>query len=219
MSEEERLAVSALKVGYYSTYTASACMNDARQMSFDAHLIHFKALLLHAKALVNAWDLARTSHTQDTSSRAAANFTFDSSLIPPVYYTALRCRCPTTRREAIALLSYDLPREGLWDSEQSRIVAERVLEIEETEVDGKGWPVERVRLWSGAVTVDPDNDRRFNADFLFAKDIGKVSGKGWNGWCRLSSEDKKSPSVAELYMDTPLQSIVETSDRYKINRV
>ncbi|RAR10545.1 c6 zinc finger domain-containing protein [Stemphylium lycopersici] len=219
MSQEERLDVSALKVGYYSTYTASACVNDARQMSFDAYLSDFKALLLHAKALVNALDLARTSHTIDTSSRAAANFTFDSSLIPPVYYTALRCRCPTTRREAIALLSYDLPREGLWDSEQSRIVAERVIEIEETEVDEKGWPVERVRLWSGAVTVDPDNDKRFNADFLFAKDVGKVSGKGWNGWWRLSGENKKSPSVAELYMGTPLQRIAETSGRQSISHV
>jgi hypothetical protein len=163
------VAINSLKGGYYTTYIASACVNDATQTSFDAHVDTFKALLVHAKVLVT--DLYHTSSSSHNSHpEAAANFTFDIVLVPPLFYTALRCRCPTTRREAIALLSQNLPREGLWDPEKHRIVAERVIETEEKDVDERGWPLERARLWNGTAMTDIDEKSRSEADFLLAKE-------------------------------------------------
>ncbi|KAF2132926.1 hypothetical protein P153DRAFT_382549 [Dothidotthia symphoricarpi CBS 119687] len=191
-SKEESIDISALKLAYYSSYTACACVIDTRQMAYDAHLHSFKMLLLHANLVVNSTGLLSASRTQTPCRVAAANFTFDTSLIPALYYTALRCRCPTTRREAVSLLSLGLPREGLWDAEQHRIVAERVIEIEETEVDGRGWPVERTRVWSSAVGTNLDENSRFRVSFLLARDLGMGGEKAWSEWYVLGDGKRKS---------------------------
>lgn len=180
ISTEDKIDISALKIGYYSSYTACACVLDARQMFFDAHLRSFRTLLEHANLVINAIGLLNASRTQTSYSNTAANFTFDTSLIPALYYTALRCRCPTTRREAVSLLSLNLPREGLWDAEQHRIVAERVIEIEEKEVDDRGWPIERARLWSSVVDTEINKNSEFRANFLLAKDVGMGGEKAWS---------------------------------------
>lgn len=194
ISEEDRLAMIALKIGYYTTYTASACVHDASQMSFDAYLDSFKTIIYHAKFLVNKTvNTASPAQEQRMHSGASANFTFDTCLVPALYYVALRCRHPSTRRAAIALLSRDLPREGLWDPDLYRIVAERIVEIEEKEVDGRGWPVERTRLWSASVTADVGEESGLRSDFLFARDVGRGMGNTWS--------EKKVPSVAELYVE------------------
>ncbi|CAN9149622.1 unnamed protein product [Alternaria sp. RS040] len=194
ISEEDRLAMIALKIGYYTTYTASACVHDASQMSFDAYLDSFKTIIYHAEFLVNKTvDTASPTQEHRMHSGAAANFTFDTCLVPALYYVALRCRHPSTRRAAIALLSRDLPREGLWDPGLYRIVAERIVEIEEKEVDGKGWPVERTRLWSASVTADVGEESGLRSDFLFARHVGSGVGNTWS--------EKEVPSVAELYVE------------------
>lgn len=53
-----------------------------------------------------------------------------------------------TRREAVALLKMNPPREGIWDSETHVALANRVIEIEESSLDPvTGWPTESSRLW------------------------------------------------------------------------
>lgn len=212
MSEDDELAISALKLGYHATYTATACAHDACQMSFDTHLDSFEAIIYHATLLINnTMDIATRTQTQRSHTGAAANFTFDTLLVPALYYTALRCRHPVTRREAIALLSRKLAREGLWDPEQYRIVAERVVEIEEKEVDERGWPVERTRLWSGTATADADEESGFRADFLFAKDVGRGVAGMWSGWYGLDGKERKGVSVGELYVEVPVQRCSDSS--------
>lgn len=65
--------------------------------------------------------------------RSGATFVFHDNVIPPLYYTALRCRHPRLRRTALALLE-DLsrvsPREALWDARYLVPIAERVIELE-----------------------------------------------------------------------------------------
>lgn len=178
-STEERVSFSALKLAYYSTYTACACVTDTHEMSFDAHLSSFEALLLHAKVVVKSMGKTNVVDSPRFRADVVANFAFDTALIPALYHTALRCRCPTTRREAVALLSLDIPREGLWDAQQHRIVAKRAIEIEEMEVDKRGWPTEQARLSSSIVGLDLDENGIFRADFLFAKDLGSRIDKIW----------------------------------------
>ncbi|KAH7389899.1 hypothetical protein BKA66DRAFT_460063 [Pyrenochaeta sp. MPI-SDFR-AT-0127] len=179
-STDERVSFSALKLAYYSTYTACACVTDTHEMSFDAHLSTFEALILHAKVIVKSMGITNVADPLRSRKDAVANFTFDTALIPALYHTALHCRCPTTRREAVTLLSLNIPREGLWDAQQHCIVAKRVIEIEEMEVDERGWPTEQARLSSSIVGLDLDKDGMFRADFLFAKDLGARTDKGWS---------------------------------------
>lgn len=86
-------------------------------------------------------------------------------------YTVIRCHCPATRREAIKLLGKDLPREGLWESEQHRIVAERVIEVQEVDVDAKDWPAETSRLCRSSLETEVDEEDGFLTRSRCTKDL------------------------------------------------
>jgi hypothetical protein len=51
--------------------------------------------------------------------------------IPPLFFAATRCRDPSIRRQAIAVLHSSQRRERVWDSCAAARVAERVMTIEE----------------------------------------------------------------------------------------
>lgn len=51
--------------------------------------------------------------------------------IPPLFFTATRCRDPCIRRQAITVLHHSTRRERIWDSCTAARIAERVMEIEE----------------------------------------------------------------------------------------
>ncbi|KAJ4296365.1 hypothetical protein N0V90_006410 [Kalmusia sp. IMI 367209] len=101
---------------------------------------------------------------------SGAHFTFEISVIPPLHFVATRCRCPTTRREAVALLETNPPREGLWDVETHIAVAKRVIEIEETTLDPEtGWPTEASRLWCSVHDGKGYSDGKILVTFAFAQ--------------------------------------------------
>ncbi|KAF2106005.1 hypothetical protein BDV96DRAFT_694484 [Lophiotrema nucula] len=112
-----------------------------------------------------------TTETPPSSSasprKPGANFTFQLFLIPILHYVLMRCRCPITRREIIALLDLDLPREALWDAEQHAAVARRILEIEEASVDERGWPKEETRLWCAVIDGNMDEKGGFLVTFAY----------------------------------------------------
>lgn len=192
---DELHALSALKVGYHASFTACSCIMDETQMTFDAHLGSFRALIEHASLL--AYSMEHTS-----SLKAAANFTFDTSLVPALFYTAIRCRCPALRRKAVNLLALNLPREGLWDPEQHRKVAERVIDIEESDVDLKGWPIEGSRLCRSSVGTDVNVNNEFQASFLYTKDLAMATERCWNE--SLTLGEGRTPSLSlRLCQETP----------------
>lgn len=55
----------------------------------------------------------------------------DVGWIPPLYYTALKCRSHRVRLHAIRLIESTSHREGMWDSIIAACVARKVMEIEE----------------------------------------------------------------------------------------
>ena len=64
----------------------------------------------------------------------ALRFTLDSCVLGPLYFVAMRCRQhKILRRKAISLLRLSRRLEGLWDSCLLAEIAERVMEIEETQ--------------------------------------------------------------------------------------
>lgn len=178
-SHKDTYALSALKLGYHASYTACSCIMDETQMAFDAHLNSFQQLVTHASRLARSLDHL-SSYAQTPAPRVTANFTFDTSFVPALFYTAIRCRCPKTRRKAVNLLALNLPREGLWDPEQHLKVAERVIEIEEAHVDSKGWPVEASRLCRSSVGTEVDDNNGFQANFLYTKDLVMAVEKSWS---------------------------------------
>ena len=59
-------------------------------------------------------------------------FSFDLSIITPLYSVAHKCRDPYVRRRAIALLRSSPRQEGIWNSTMAAQVAERIMTIEES---------------------------------------------------------------------------------------
>lgn len=188
LSKEDDVIVSSLKVQYYTTYIMLACGMEIPQTPYDAHISSFKAIIHHAKIIIDSMGFhtpslscstihsttpplvnATSSCSPEYPPRAAANFTFEVSLIPCLYLTAKLCRCPSTRREAVSLLSLNPPREGLWDAEQVVMVSKRIIEIEESEVDpATGWPAERTRLWTAVFDGNLDRNGGFWIKFAYA---------------------------------------------------
>jgi hypothetical protein len=158
LSEEDAIAANMLRALHWTNYIFAARILINAQSDFDQHLDDFKAVLGYTRMVLDS----RTARHQ-----TAANFTFDIGFIPSLYLTACRCRCPFTRREALSLLERDLPREGLWDAQQHAVVARRVIEYEEMEVDPfTGWPVERQRIWSTMIRGEMGGNGRFPVDFV-----------------------------------------------------
>jgi hypothetical protein len=60
----------------------------------------------------------------------------DIGWIPPLYYTALKCRNHRIRLHAIRLLKSVPHREGVWDSALAANVAEKVMQLEEHGIQG-----------------------------------------------------------------------------------
>lgn len=179
LSVADKLSLSALRLGYCGSYSACACIMDKTQMMYDSYLASYRSLIQHARILIDS-DRAGAPSKEIGAAESPANFTFDTMVIPALFYAAIRCRCPSTRREAIMLLGKDLTREGLWDAEQHRIVAERVVEIEEMDVDVGGWPTETSRLCRSSVGTEVDEQNGFIAEFLYSKDIDLAAKRIWS---------------------------------------
>lgn len=159
LSKEDAIIVHSLKLNYHCVSIFTVCATQMNQSAYDQHLDGFKALINHARVVLNSME-------NTSSVSQAANFTFEVGIISYVYFTACRCRCPITRREAISLLERNPPREGLWDAQQHAVVAKRIVEIEEGELDPiTSWPVERTRIWSTIINGNMDGNGRFSVYF------------------------------------------------------
>jgi hypothetical protein len=206
-SKDDSVTLSALKIEYYSSFTACYCLTDDTQMDFDAHLAGFQSILTHARHVVNSLDLPTRSSA--LAFGAAANFTFDTSFIPALFYSAIRCRCPATRRDAVSMLASELPREGLWDPAQYRKVAERVIEIEEMEVDERGWPTRASRLCRSSVGIEVDEYGRFQAEFLYAKDFAMPKEKSWSERMELNAGNEQPLPLRLQHVKVPISQLSE----------
>ncbi|KAL5321466.1 hypothetical protein ACEPPN_009424 [Leptodophora sp. 'Broadleaf-Isolate-01'] len=58
-------------------------------------------------------------------------FALDSGIIPSLYLTAYKCRCPRIRREAISLMAQAPCQEGMWDGKVVAKFMTQVTELEE----------------------------------------------------------------------------------------
>jgi hypothetical protein len=112
--EADNIAIAAMKMQLHILSISTDCSATILQTPYDAHLEVFKEILRLAKIVLDFMDLSPP--------RPSARFTFEISLIPSIYLAGTRCRCPVTRREALALLKRHPPREGMWDAESHVIV-------------------------------------------------------------------------------------------------
>lgn len=117
--------------------TAEECINDGLIPDFEL-----------AVNLAEAIDSSARAHKQPHQ-MYNSTFLFDMEIVSPLYYIVTKCRHPVIRRRALRILKGTHRREGLWDSNKTAAVAERVINIEEakfTMFDGSELPAEEDRV-------------------------------------------------------------------------
>jgi hypothetical protein len=124
---EEVIAYSILEFFHYMAYImADTCLSSHKQVVFDAHTGTFLSLLAHA--IITREKLEKTNHM---SSPEHSLSVADAGWIPPLYYTATKCRVHRIRLQAIHLLGSVRHKEGIWDAEIAARIGSKVMELEE----------------------------------------------------------------------------------------
>lgn len=95
-----------------------------RETAFDDFGALFEDIISLATSVIHA------SSAREISERTG-HFSFETGLVPPLYFTATRCRDPWIRRQALSLLSSRPRQECVWNSEMMFKIAERIILIEE----------------------------------------------------------------------------------------
>lgn len=101
------------------------------EMVYDSHTHSFSSLLRRARDLANLKDLPIPYEPTAACRAGTLNFIVDMGVIPPLYYTAIKCRVPWIRRQAIDVLTGAPHRESMWHGAIVAAIAERVVTLEE----------------------------------------------------------------------------------------
>ena len=146
---DRRDLVSSILLKIYhemATIMAAVSLSD-NEMAFDAYTDNFIAIIAGFFELWNTWS---SLNAQDQNIEellkspecGGHSFTIESGYIPPVYYTALKCRIPRIRRQAVRTLRSVPHREGVWDGPMLADVLEEVINIEEGDTHCGNWELD-----------------------------------------------------------------------------
>lgn len=136
-SEEER-AYQMIRT--YNTMAAIMCstaLHPFPTMIFDQHADKFLILISQLDKLwKSSIPITIPDELMQNRARRIRNLDMSSSIIdlgwlPPLFYTATKCRIRKVRRRAVHLMECLAHREGIWDSKIVARVARKVVEIEE----------------------------------------------------------------------------------------
>ncbi|KAK3673247.1 hypothetical protein LTR78_006792 [Recurvomyces mirabilis] len=146
-------AVSSLMLYFHTSHIWLSTRLTLLESSFDDHTAHFEEVLRHAEIYITSKEDERLT------------FTFEVGAIPPLYFTATKCRVPSIRRQALRLLARAPRKEAMWGATSTGQIAARLMAIEEEGLgltppawDGKPlYP-------GGAMVQDQDMDSRLPAE-------------------------------------------------------
>ncbi|CAG7917990.1 unnamed protein product [Penicillium olsonii] len=122
---------------YYEMASVMAGVSlSETEMAFDAYTDNFSAIIAGFHELSRVWSLLNVQTPDLKPDMESGNFhdcgfTIESGYIPPVYYTAMKCRIPQLRRQAIHALRLMPRREGIWNGILLADVLDEVVGIEE----------------------------------------------------------------------------------------
>ncbi|KAH8817274.1 hypothetical protein F5884DRAFT_748742 [Xylogone sp. PMI_703] len=109
----------------------STLLADARESIFDSHTPDFTHIIQQTVDLWKSVTKILGLPLKADCRISGLQFTVDLGTIPFLYYTALKCRVPWLRRQAIALLLAAPHREGMWDGVIVANIAQKVMRMEE----------------------------------------------------------------------------------------
>ena len=128
LSAEEVRSTRILRVQYTAIFVMHSVTLCESENVFNRFLPDFKTIVASSRSVLVPGPNTATESTKPT-------FSLDMGIIPPLYYTALKCRDPIVRREAVSLISQNPHREGIWDGGVIVPLAETTIAIEEAGIN------------------------------------------------------------------------------------
>ncbi|EXJ58472.1 hypothetical protein A1O7_05897 [Cladophialophora yegresii CBS 114405] len=130
--DERGCIVSTLLMYWEMCYILLAVCTSPLQTSFDKHMNGFAAIVDDAQIVLQC--IA-------ASDKEGQELLRDGDVIPPLLFTATKCRDPILRRKALQLLRQAPYRTGLWSSVASPGLVEKMIAVEEDGVHFSAYPV------------------------------------------------------------------------------
>ena len=128
---------ATLRIDYLSTVITMGCCLCPDERAYDKYTEAFVEIVSLAYAMIGR---QQTLKQRFTSGRGG--FQLDMAVIHPLYTTAIKCRCPITRRRAIDALYCGPELEGAFEGIVNAKIAERVVAFEE---QGLQFELEEIR--------------------------------------------------------------------------
>lgn len=133
----EGFAYQLLRVYYtMASIMTATCRSLQCQVVFDLHTPKFLSIIDHSIQISKAVSSPEIQASWGSHPEMSAS-TSDIGWIPPLYYTALKCRNHCIRVQAVQMLQSRSHKEGIWDSKLASSVANEVIRIEEGDVYGE----------------------------------------------------------------------------------
>jgi hypothetical protein len=127
-----------------------AVSETGQECMFDRYVSQFETILELLDLIMSHENCGKDSNLP--------SFSLDTGIIPPLFFTAIKCRHTKVRRKAISLLHRTTRKEGLWDAIEAAKVAEVVMNFEEQAlVDDRTSEFARVPDWALVYDVDIHN--------------------------------------------------------------
>jgi hypothetical protein len=116
-------SINALLLTYHTTLTmiVATCLTQNKSI-YDAHIPGFRRIIEQASIALDA------STGADEPQPA---FTFELGVGLPLFWTALECREPTLRRQALSLLQRAPPMQGFYKCAPGIALAGKIMQFEE----------------------------------------------------------------------------------------
>jgi hypothetical protein len=130
-----RILYTMLLMYYHMAFImASTCLDDAEDI-FDCHTEDFLEIVTEAIDLNKLIVSSTLGDTPFAHKPDVVPFTSDKGWIPPLYFTAIKCRAHRIRMQAIRLLKTVPSKEGIWDAEMAATIGTEVMRLEEQSLD------------------------------------------------------------------------------------
>ena len=119
---------SSLEMYFLLTYTwVSTCLSK-EQTSFDAHRKAFEQIISHATSILST----EFPPLMPGDTPEARSTSHKIRCIPPLYFTAVKCRDPTLRRQALNIIRQIPKGDSIWAKIETQGILESIIAFEET---------------------------------------------------------------------------------------
>ncbi|MCJ1482603.1 hypothetical protein MMC06_002769 [Schaereria dolodes] len=124
MNTKDLQGAILLKIYHKVAYIIQSSGGSDNETIYDEFISDFEYINSLATSLV---EVSKTT----SSSSGRSSFSVDMGVVPPLYFTASKCRDACIRRRSISLLYSSRRREGVWNGFVTAKIAERLVAIEE----------------------------------------------------------------------------------------